>query len=969
MKINFHKEAFVNRHIGPDDQQIEEMLQTVGSDSLDSLIDETVPANIRTKKPLSLPEPLSEKDYLNDLKKTASENRVFRSFIGMGYYDTLTPNVILRNVLENPGWYTSYTPYQAEIAQGRLEALINFQTMVCDLTGMGISNASLLDEATSAAEAMSMIFSTRKGKKKKQAFKFFVSSHCFPQTIAVLENRAEPMGVELVIDEPENLDLTDSDLFGVLLQYPSQDGGIRDYTSLIESAHDNQVKVAVAADLLSLAILRSPGDMGADVVVGSAQRFGVPMGYGGPHAGYFATREEFKRQVPGRIIGVTQDAEGNPAFRMALQTREQHIRREKATSNICTAQVLLAVIAGFYGVYHGPNGLKQIASRIHGLAKLAAKGLSELGFHIKHQHFFDTLSVKADSEIIENIRNEALKREVNLRYDSDAVQLSFDEAKDLEDVSLILEIFSTACGKTNSLDTAEASEDITLNLPDSLSRNTPYMSHPVFNTFHSEHEMLRYLKTLENRDLDLTHSMVSLGSCTMKLNATAEMIPITWPEFSNLHPFAPDDQVKGYRKLFDEMENWLAEITGFTAVSLQPNSGAQGEYTGLMVIRAYHRDHGNDNRNICIVPSSAHGTNPASAVMAGMDVVVTKCDEHGNIDPNDLREKAEAYKDRLAALMVTYPSTHGVFEEDIREICDMIHEFGGLVYMDGANMNAQVGITSPAIIGADVCHLNLHKTFCIPHGGGGPGMGPIGVNEKLKPYLPAHPVVNTGGNLAIPAVSAAPWGSASILPISHAYIRMLGTEGLTQATRIAILNANYLKDRLKDHFPVLYTGKTGRAAHEFIIDARGFKQSAGIEAADIAKRLMDYGFHAPTMSFPVPGTLMIEPTESESLEELDRFCEAMISIREEIREIEDGIASPESNVLIHAPHSQRVLLEGDWLRPYSREKAAFPLTHLRFNKFWPSISRVDDAYGDRNLKCSCVPLEAYSEGQEPTAVS
>jgi glycine dehydrogenase len=968
MKINFHKEAFVNRHIGPDDEQIKEMLHAIGTDSLESLIDETVPENIRLNHKLRLPEPLSEKDYLRQLKKTASKNRLFRSFIGMGYYDTLTPNVILRNVLENPGWYTSYTPYQAEIAQGRLEALINFQTMVSDLTGMDLANASLLDEATAAAEAMSMLFSTRKGKKKREAFKFFVSSNCFPQTIAVLKNRSEPLGIELIIEEPELIDLTDPELFGVLLQYPDMDGKIQDYSDLIASAHENEIRVAVAADLLSLAILRSPGDMGADVVVGSAQRFGVPMGCGGPHAGYFATREEFKRQIPGRIIGVTQDAEGNPAYRMALQTREQHIRREKATSNICTAQVLLAVIAGFYGVYHGPEGLKQIASRIHGLAKLAARGLSGIGYKIKHQAYFDTISIPADSKTIGRIRQEALRHEVNFRYNTDSVYISFDEAKDLDDVSLILDIFSAASGNNHDFDVESESGNVSLDLPDSISRNSMFMEHPVFNTFHSEHEMLRYLKTLENRDLDLTHSMVSLGSCTMKLNATTEMIPITWPEFSNIHPFAPSDQLSGYRQLFDEMESWLAEITGFSAVSLQPNSGAQGEYTGLMVIRAYHRDHGNGDRNVCIVPSSAHGTNPASAVMAGMDVVVTKCDDHGNIDPSDLREKAEIYKDRLAALMVTYPSTHGVFEEDIREICDLIHEYGGLVYMDGANMNAQVGITSPARIGADVCHLNLHKTFCIPHGGGGPGMGPIGVNDKLKPYLPAHPVADTGGDHAIPAVSAAPWGSASILPISHAYIRMLGTEGLTRATKIAILNANYLKDRLRDHYPILYTGKTGRAAHEFIIDARGFKQSAGIDSTDIAKRLMDYGFHAPTMSFPVPGTLMIEPTESESLEELDRFCEAMISIREEIREIEEGNASPESNVLIHAPHSQRVLLERDWLRPYSREKAAFPLPHLRFNKFWPSISRVDDAYGDRNLMCSCVPLEAYSEGQEPAAV-
>lgn len=968
MKINFHKEAFVNRHIGPDETQIKEMLETVGSGSLDKLIDETVPDNIRMEKSLNLPEPLSETDYLEELRKTAAQNQLFRSFIGMGYYETQTPHVLLRNVLENPGWYTSYTPYQAEIAQGRLEALINFQTMVSDLTSMEIANASLLDEATAAAEAMSMMLDIRKGNKKKKAFKFFVSELCHPQTIAVLTNRAEPLGVELVIGDHQSMDVTDPELFGLLVQYPATDGTLYDYTSLIEAAHENGVKVAVAADLLSLAILRSPGDMGADVVVGAAQRFGVPMGYGGPHAGYFATLDEHKRRVPGRIIGVSQDAEGNPAYRMALQTREQHIRREKATSNICTAQVLLAVIAGFYGVYHGPEGLKQISSRIHGLARLAAEGLKTLGYKIASDRYFDTLSIPVDQVRMEEIRREALKRKANLRYQDSKVGISFDEAKDLNDVELILEIFAAAAGKENRFDVQQNSENVSVSLPDELTRNTSYLGHPVFNSFHSEHEMLRYLKTLENRDLDLTHSMVSLGSCTMKLNATAEMIPITWPEFSKIHPFAPAGQVKGYRKLFDEMEAWLGEITGFSAVSLQPNSGAQGEYTGLMVIRAYHRDKNNGNRNVCIVPSSAHGTNPASAVMAGMQVVVTKCDEKGNIDPEDLRQKAEANKDRLAALMVTYPSTHGVFEENIREICDLIHEYGGLVYLDGANMNAQLGLTSPALIGADVCHLNLHKTFCIPHGGGGPGMGPIGVNDKLKPYLPSHPVVRTGGEKAIPAIAAAPWGSASILPISHAYIRMLGAEGLTKTSKIAILNANYLKDRLKEHYPILYTGRTDRAAHEFIIDVRGFKQSTGIDATDIAKRLMDYGFHAPTMSFPVPGTLMVEPTESESKEELDRFCEAMIGIRNEIREIEDGIADADSNLLNNAPHTQRVMLEGEWLRPYSRERAAFPLPHLRFNKFWPAISRVDDAYGDRNLMCSCVPLEAYAEGQEPTAV-
>lgn len=966
MKINFDNEAFVSRHIGPGHSQIKEMLEVVGSESLDELINETVPAAIRMQKDLELPAPLGEYAYLEKLKKTLLANKLYKSFIGMGYYETMTPLVILRNVLENPGWYTSYTPYQAEIAQGRLEALINFQTMVSDLTGMEIANASLLDEATAGAEAMSMIMDLRKGEKRKYANKFFVSELCHPQTISVIANRAEPLGVELVIGNHNNLDVNDPNLFGILVQYPASNGTVFDYTPLIDAAHENDIKVAVAADLMSLAILRPPGEMGADVVVGSAQRFGVPMGYGGPHAGYFATLEENKRRIPGRIIGVTQDAEGNPAYRMALQTREQHIRREKATSNICTAQVLLAVMAGFYGVYHGPDGLRQISSRIHGLARLAAEGLARLGYKIRNQFYFDTLDVSVND--IDKVRQLALGRRANLRYQEDSVGISFDEVKGLEDVDLILEIFAEAAGKNNSFDVEKHAKRVSIDLPEELTRKSKYMEHPVFNTYHSEHEMLRYLKLLENRDLDLTHSMISLGSCTMKLNATAEMIPVTWPELGKLHPFVPADQAGGYRKLFDDMEAWLAEITGFTAVSLQPNSGAQGEYTGLMVIRAYHNDRGDVNRNVCIVPSSAHGTNPASAVMAGMEVVVTKCDENGNINLDDLRLKAEANRDRLAALMVTYPSTHGVFEEEIREICAVIHDFGGLVYMDGANMNAQVGLTSPAIIGADVCHLNLHKTFCIPHGGGGPGMGPIGVNDKLKPYLPSHPVIATGGDEGICAVSAAPWGSASILAISHAYINMLGSKGLTMASKIAILNANYLKDRLKQHYSILYTGKSGRSAHEFILDARGFKQSAGIDAIDIAKRLMDYGFHAPTMSFPVAGTLMIEPTESESKEELDRFCEAMIQIREEIREIEEGKADSESNVLKHAPHTQRVMLEGKWIRSYSREKAVFPLSYLRFNKFWPSVSRVDDAYGDRNLICSCVPIEAYAEGQEPAAV-
>ena len=970
MSINFEKERFLHRHIGSSPEQIKEMLSKVNASSLDQLIDETVPKNIRLKKDLELDEPMSEYRFLEQFRELASENKVFDSYIGMGYHDTLTPNVIKRNILENPGWYTAYTPYQAEVAQGRLEALINFQTMVSDLTGMELANASLLDEGTAAGEAMSMFYSSRRGAKRKGASKFFVSDLCHPQTIDVIKGRAKPQGIEIVVGDHKELDVTDDELFGLLLQYPGTDGSVQDYSSLIDAAHEHDNQVVVAADLLSLTILTPPGEMGADAVVGTTQRFGVPMGYGGPHAAYFATGESYKRKIPGRIIGVTQDDEGNPVYRMALQTREQHIRREKATSNICTAQVLLAVIAGMYAVYHGPNGLRRIAERVHGLAKIAALGLDKLGFAIENETYFDTLTVRVPNEDTrETIRALALEREMNFRYYNDeCIGIAFDEVKDLQDVQKVLNIFAEVTEQSITNFAAEQGNKVEVDLPDSLTRKSTYMEHPVFNLYHSEHEMLRYLKRLENKDLSLVHSMISLGSCTMKLNATTEMEPLTWPEFAQLHPFAPRDQAKGYHMLFKKLERQLEEITGFAAVSLQPNSGAQGEYAGLMAIRAYHEHNGDANRNITIVPDSAHGTNPASAVMAGMEVVVTKCDDHGNVDLDDLRKKVEKHKENLAALMVTYPSTHGVFEEDIKEICELIHDFGGLVYMDGANMNAQVGITSPGEIGTDVCHLNLHKTFCIPHGGGGPGVGPIGVNEKLKPFLPGNALIDMGGEEAIPGISSAPWGSASILPISYAYIKMMGAYGLTRATEIAILNANYLKERLKEHYPILYTGKNGRTAHEFIIDLRPFKQSAGIEAVDLAKRLMDYGFHAPTMSWPVPGTIMIEPTESESKEELDRFCEAMISIREEIRDIEEGNADQEDNVLKHAPHTQRVITEENWDRPYSREKAIFPLDYIRFDKFWPSVSRVDDAYGDRNLMCSCVPLEAYAEGQEPAAV-
>lgn len=968
MQINFENERFSTRHIGPDEQQKKEMLEMCEAESIEQLLKETIPAKIRLDKPLNLPTALSENEYLKHIKETASKNEIYKSFIGMGYYDTHTPNVILRNILENPGWYTAYTPYQAEISQGRLEALINFQTMVTDLTGMEIANASLLDEGTAAAEAISMLHGRRRGKKRKAANTFFVSENCHPQTKSVLKSRMEPLEIKLEFGNPEEIDLADANYFGILLQYPDTYGTVKDLTGLIEEAHDNDVYVTVAADLLSLTLLTPPGEMGADVVVGTTQRFGVPMGYGGPHAAYFATKEEFKRQIPGRIIGVTKDAEGNAAYRMALQTREQHIRREKATSNICTAQVLLAVISGMYAAYHGPIGLKKIASKIHGLAKLASAGLQDLGFETVSDQFFDTITItNLGAEQIKAIRSNAIYHQINFRYLENGVGISFDETKGLKDVEVVLDIFADALGKNKSFDAVKASVLMKVDFPESMTRTTSYLEHPVFNQFHSEHEMLRYLKELENRDLSLTHSMISLGSCTMKLNATAEMIPLTWPEFGKIHPFAPTDQAKGYQQLFDELDEWLSEITGFAKISLQPNSGAQGEYAGLMTIRGYHHANGETQRNVTIVPSSAHGTNPASAVMAGMEVVVTKCDENGNIDLDDLRDKVEKYSDRLSSLMVTYPSTHGVFEEDIREICQMIHKHGGLVYMDGANMNAQIGWTSPAQIGADVCHLNLHKTFCIPHGGGGPGMGPIGVVEKLVPYLPDHDVIKINGGKGISAVSSAPWGSASILTISHAYIRMMGGDGLKEATEVAILNANYLKDRLKDHYPILYTGRGGRTAHEFIVDLRDFKQDVGIDATDVAKRLMDYGFHAPTMSFPVPGTLMIEPTESESKEELDRFCDAMIQIRKEIQEVEDGEADPEENVLKHAPHSMRVAVSDEWDRPYAREKAVFPVPNQRFNKFWPAVSRVDDAYGDRNLVCSCLPVEAYSEGQEPAA--
>ncbi|GAB3269229.1 aminomethyl-transferring glycine dehydrogenase [Larkinella harenae] len=959
MKLNLnYQERFEDRHNGSDVSQTNAILKTIGVASVDELIEQTVPEIIRLEKPLDLPKAKSEHQFLADFKKLAQQNKVYKSYIGTGYYDTITPNVILRNILENPAWYTAYTPYQAEIAQGRLEALLNFQTAVIDLTGMEIANASLLDEGTAAAEAMHVLFAQRPAAKKS-AMTFFVSERCHPQTIDVIKTRATPLGIQVQVGDHQHVNVTSDDLFGMLVQYPASDGEVFDYTDLIAAAHEHHVFVTVAADLLSLTMLTSPGEMGADVVVGSSQRFGVPMGYGGPHAAFFATKEAFKRQIPGRIIGVSVDAEGNPALRMALQTREQHIRREKATSNICTAQVLLAVMAGSYAVYHGPQRLKAIAERVHGLTKLFATVLRWNGYTVQTQHYFDTLTVKVDD--VESLQKSARMAEVNLRYlDDEHVCVSFDEAKSIDDVIQLLDVFGL------SADLDAAVETLAITWPERLIRTSEYLTHPVFNTHHTEHQMLRYLKSLEEKDLSLVHSMISLGSCTMKLNATAEMIPVTWPEFGAIHPFAPKEQVAGYQQLISDLSRWLCEITGFAAVSLQPNSGAQGEYAGLMVIRAYHESRNQSHRTVSLIPSSAHGTNPASAVMAGMKVVIVKCDERGNIDVEDLRAKAEQYSNDLSCLMVTYPSTHGVFEETIKEICAIIHEHGGQVYMDGANMNAQVGLTSPATIGADVCHLNLHKTFCIPHGGGGPGMGPIGVVEHLEPFLPGNPMVETGGKKAIHAISAAPYGSASILTISYAYIAMMGGEGLTNATKTAIRNANYLKARLEEYYPILYTGKNGRCAHEMIVDCRPFK-AAGIEVEDIAKRLMDYGFHAPTVSFPVPGTMMIEPTESESKDELDRFCEALISIRAEIQEVEEGKADKGNNVLKQAPHTIRVFIADQWDRPYSREKAAFPLPYVKARKFWPSVSRIDNAYGDRNLVCACLPTEEYEVENVETA--
>ncbi|RCH55584.1 glycine dehydrogenase (aminomethyl-transferring) [Mucilaginibacter hurinus] len=956
MQLNTdYQEKFQFRHIAPNQAETAEMLKTIGASSLDELIEQTIPEQIRLKKALSLPPAKSEYDYLNSLKQTASKNKVFKSYIGQGYYDVIVPGVIQRNILENPGWYTQYTPYQAEIAQGRLQALLNFQTMVIDLTGMEIANASLLDEGTAAGEAMFMQYSLR---KNQNANKFFVSDELFAQTIDVLKTRAQPYGIELVTGNHDTVELTD-DMFGAIVQYPAKNGEVYNYKDFAAKAHEKGIKLTVVADLMSLVLLTPPGEWGADIVVGTSQRFGIPMGFGGPHAAFFATKEEYKRSMPGRIIGVTIDSANNYALRMALQTREQHIRRDKATSNICTAQALLAIMAGMYAAYHGPKGLKLIAERIHSLTVLLANSLEELGYRQLNQAYFDTVQFDL-GDLVGPLHGEAINNECNLNYNGSVVTISIDETTLPEDIKTIVRFFAKVKGKTlNDVDIDGLKAQLQTPVPNDLQRTSAYLTHPVFNSHHSEHEMLRYIKSLEAKDLSLCHSMIALGSCTMKLNATTEMVPVTWPEFSRMHPFAPADQVGGYMQVFDELDKWLSEITGFAAMSLQPNAGAQGEYAGLMVIRAYHLDRGDAHRNIALIPSSAHGTNPASAAMAGMKIIVVKCDDNGNIDVADLKAKAEQYKSELSCLMVTYPSTHGVFEESIIEVCDIIHQNGGQVYMDGANMNAQVGLTSPANIGADVCHLNLHKTFCIPHGGGGPGMGPIGVAKHLVPYLPGHAVVDIDKGKSIPAVSAAPWGSASILIISHAYIAMMGSEGLTSATKYAILNANYIKSRLKAHYPVLYTGKQGRCAHEMILDCRSFK-SYGIEVTDIAKRLMDYGFHAPTVSFPVAGTVMIEPTESEPKHELDRFCDAMIAIRHEIKDVESGVLDKTNNPLKNAPHTVAVVTANSWEHSYTRQQAAFPLPYVAAYKFWPSVGRVNDTYGDRTLICSCPPVEDYA---------
>jgi len=947
--------SFVPRHIGPTTDDVLAMLDLLGYDSLDALIDATVPPGIRMAKPLAIHAPMSEYEALSNLRTIAQRNQICRSYLGLGYHDCVTPPVIQRNVLENPGWYTAYTPYQAEIAQGRLEALLTFQTVVMDLTGLEIANASLLDEGTAAAEAMAMSYAAR-GKPGKEVF--FVSDECHPQTIEVVKTRAHARGVTVVVGDWRKAPIG-AEVFGALIQYPATDGAVHDYRQFCERVHAIEALVTVASDLMSLVLLAPPGEWGADVCVGNSQRFGVPLGYGGPHAAFFATKDEFKRQLPGRIIGVSRDADGKAALRMALQTREQHIRREKATSNVCTAQVLLAVISAMYAVWHGPERLTAIARRIHAMAATLAAGLEKLGYTLTSGDYFDTISVEPGDRQVSDIIAAARARSVNLRAVGSRIIVALDETVTPADVNELLEIFATGKGAAPKFDALSPTVDARYD--ERFARTTPFLTHAVFNSYHSETEMLRYLKRLESKDLSLTTSMIPLGSCTMKLNATAEMYPVTWPEFGKIHPYAPVEQARGYAEMFSRLEAALMEITGFAAISLQPNAGSQGEYTGLLVIRQYHESRGETHRTVCLIPQSAHGTNPASAVMAGMKVVVVKTDENGNIDVGDLEEKAKANAANLAALMVTYPSTHGVFEEAITDICRIVHQYGGQVYLDGANMNAMVGLSRPGDIGADVCHLNLHKTFCIPHGGGGPGMGPIGVAKHLVEFLPGNPIVHVGGKQPAGVVSAAPWGSASILPISMMYIDMMGGVGLTEATKVAILNANYIAKRLEPHYPVLYKGKNGTIAHECIVDPRSLKSSAGVEVEDIAKRLMDYGFHAPTVSFPVAGTLMIEPTESESKAELDRFCDALIAIREEIREIELGIADRQDNPLKHAPHPLSRVVSDKWDHAYGRERAAFPAPWTKLHKFWPAVGRVESAYGDRNLICSCPPTDAYAE--------
>jgi glycine dehydrogenase len=947
MNIGFP--TFVERHVGPEGAELRDMLQQVGYDTTESLIDAAVPEGIRFREKLDLPEPETEFEVLRKIREISSKNRVAKSYIGLGYHACVTPPVIQRNILENPGWYTAYTPYQAEIAQGRLEALLNFQTMVTDLTGLEIANASLLDEATAAAEAMAMCFALRKQPAIRA---FFVSGACHPQTIAVVETRAKPLGIDLIIADHRTWNFS-TPVFGALVQYPDTDGTIHDYAAFFHRLHETHALGVVAADLLSLTLLVPPGEFGADICVGSTQRFGVPLGFGGPHAAFFSTHDQFKRHMPGRLVGVSKDSAGRPGYRLSLQTREQHIRRDKATSNICTAQVLLAVIASTYAVYHGPVRLRRIAECIWLQTETLALALEKLGYEIRNDPRFDTLHVKLGQRG-DAVLEKARKSLINFRHFHDgSIGITLDETVSEGDLQALVNLF----GDDESLSVRDLSENVTVDLPEKFVRSSPYLTHPVFNIHHTETGLMRYLHRLESRDLSLTTSMIPLGSCTMKLNGAAEMLPVTWPEFGQIHPFAPETQTGGYCQLIQELESWLAEITGFDAVTVQPNSGSQGEYAGLLAIREFHSEHGQNQRTVCLIPTSAHGTNPASAAMAGFRVVTVQCDSQGNIDLADLRGKAEQYAERLGALMVTYPSTHGVFEEGIREICDIVHKFGGQVYMDGANMNALVGLCRPADFGADVCHLNLHKTFCIPHGGGGPGVGPIGVKAHLAGYLPRHPLANLGRKSGIGPVSAAPYGSAGILGISWIYLRLMGPDGLSHATKIAITNANYVASRLAPFYPILYKGKNGLVAHECIIDLRQFRKSSGIEVEDVAKRLMDYGFHAPTMSWPVPGTMMVEPTESETKAELDRFCDAMISIYGEIRAIETGEADREDNVLKCSPHTAQDLLADHWDRSYSRESAAYPAPWTREHKFWPVVGRIDNVYGDRNLFCSCVPVE------------